>query len=135
MRRRTHTYYAMSVALITNVDQKLLRKTKFPPEFDQKVNMEKVNVPVIKKWVADEVARILNNDDDIVTELIYNVLEESPYVGDLQTSEDTCTKSRLKLMRSAAKNQRAADYDYWILGEGCCAILQVAVEIAFVCTD
>jgi predicted ArsR family transcriptional regulator len=38
-------------------------------------------------------------------------------------------------MRSAAKNQRAADYDYWILGEGCCAILQVAVEIAFVCTD
>jgi hypothetical protein len=81
--RRTHTSCTMSAALLTNVDQKLLRKTKFPPEFDQKVNMEKVNVPVIKKWVADEVARILNNDDDIVTELIYNVLEESPYVGGL----------------------------------------------------
>jgi hypothetical protein len=88
VRRRTHTSSTMSVALITNVDQKLLRKTKFPPEFDQKVNMEKVNVPVIKKWVADEVARILNNDDDIVTELIYNVLEESPYVGGLQASRD-----------------------------------------------
>jgi serine/arginine repetitive matrix protein 1 len=83
VRRRTHTSCTMSAALLTNVDQKLLRKTKFPPEFDQKVNMEKVNVPVIKKWVADEVARILNNDDDIVTELIYNVLEESPYVGGL----------------------------------------------------
>jgi hypothetical protein len=91
-RRRTHTSSTMSAALLTNVDQKLLRKTKFPPEFDQKVNMEKVNVPVIKKWVADEVARILNNDDDIVTELIYNVLEESPYVGDLKSSRDTCRK-------------------------------------------
>lgn len=94
MRRRTHTSHTMSVALITNVDQKLLRKTKFPPEFDQKVNMEKVNVPVIKKWVADEVARILNNDDDIVTELIYNVLEESPYVGDLESPDETSHKER-----------------------------------------
>lgn len=84
LRCRKHTSCAMSAALITNVDKKLLRTTKFPPEFDQKVNMEKVNVPVIKKWVADEVARILNNDDDIVTELIYNVLEESPFVGDLK---------------------------------------------------
>ena len=78
----------MSAALITNVDKKLLRTTKFPPEFDQKVNMEKVNVPVIKKWVAYEVARILNNDDDIVTELIYNVLEESPFVSDLIPYEE-----------------------------------------------
>jgi hypothetical protein len=35
---------------------------------------------VIKKWVADEVARILNNDDDIVIELISNVLEETQFV-------------------------------------------------------
>lgn len=71
----------MSAALITNVDKKLLRTTKFPPEFDRKVDMEKVNVPVIKKWVADEVARILNSDDDIVTELISNVLEETQFVS------------------------------------------------------
>lgn len=71
----------MSTALITNVDKKLLRTTKFPPEFDKQVDMEKVNVPVIKKWVADEIARILNSDDDVVAELIYNVLEESRYVS------------------------------------------------------
>lgn len=70
----------MSAALVTNVDKKLLLATKFPPEFDRKVDMEKVNVPVIKKWVADEVARILNSDDDIVTELISNKLEESQFV-------------------------------------------------------
>ncbi|KAK6430850.1 hypothetical protein LTR95_012987 [Oleoguttula sp. CCFEE 5521] len=69
----------MSAVLMTNVDKKLLRTTKFPPEFDKKVDMEMVNVPVIKKWVADEIARILNSDDDIVAELVYNVLEESRY--------------------------------------------------------
>jgi hypothetical protein len=135
VRRRTHIPHTMSAALLTNVDQKLLRKTKFPPEFDQKVNMEKVNVPVIKKWVADEIARILQNDDDIVTEMIYNVLEESPYVGDLQPSKDTFTRGELKLMHSAAEDQRAADHDYWFLGKGGCAVLEVAVETAFVCSD
>jgi serine/arginine repetitive matrix protein 1 len=77
----------MSAALVTNVDKKKLRTTKFPPEFDRKVDMEKVNVPVIKKWVVDEIARILNSDDDIVTELISNVLEESQFVG-----HSDCTK-------------------------------------------
>lgn len=33
------------------VDQKLLRQTKFPPEFNQKVDMKKVNVEVMKKYV------------------------------------------------------------------------------------
>jgi serine/arginine repetitive matrix protein 1 len=70
----------MSSSLITNVDKKLLRTTKFPREFDDKVDMNKVNKPVIKKWVADEITRILNNDDDIVTELISNVLEEQDFV-------------------------------------------------------
>ena len=79
----------MSAALVTNVDKKKLRTTKFPPEFDRKVDMEKVNVPVIKKWVVDEIARILNNDDDIVTELISNVLEESQFVG-----HSNCTNGR-----------------------------------------
>jgi len=31
------------------VDAKLLRTTKFPPEFNQKVDMQKVNVDVMKK--------------------------------------------------------------------------------------
>lgn len=35
--------------MATAVDQKLLRQTKFPPEFNQKVDMKKVNVEVLKK--------------------------------------------------------------------------------------
>jgi len=35
--------------IITNVDQRLLRTTKFPPEFNKKVDTSKINIPVIKK--------------------------------------------------------------------------------------
>jgi hypothetical protein len=34
--------------MATAVDQKLLRQTKFPPEFNQKVDMKKVNIEVMK---------------------------------------------------------------------------------------
>ena len=38
--------------MAATVDQKLLRQTKFPPEFNQKVDMTRVNVEVMKKWVT-----------------------------------------------------------------------------------
>jgi hypothetical protein len=33
-------------------DARLLKSTKFPPEFSQKVDMQKVNLQVIKKFVT-----------------------------------------------------------------------------------
>ena len=71
----------MSSVLTSNVDQRLLKSTKFPPEFNTKVDMQKVNVPVIKKWAADKIAKILNDDDDVVPELVFNMLESSRYVS------------------------------------------------------
>ncbi|KAF2146690.1 uncharacterized protein K452DRAFT_218881 [Aplosporella prunicola CBS 121167] len=53
---------------------KLLKQTKFPPEFNQKVDIKKVNVEVMKKWIASKLQEILG-DDDIVIELCYNLLE------------------------------------------------------------
>jgi serine/arginine repetitive matrix protein 1 len=35
--------------MATSVDAKLLKSTKFPVEFNQKVDMQKVNVEVMKK--------------------------------------------------------------------------------------
>lgn len=35
-----------------SVDQKLLKTTKFPSEFSQKVDMQKVNIEVMKKFVV-----------------------------------------------------------------------------------
>ena len=40
--------------MATSVDAKLLKTTKFPPEFNKKVDMRKVNVEVMKKCVASE---------------------------------------------------------------------------------
>ena len=71
----------MSAALTTNVDQRLLRTTKFPSEFNQKVDMRKVNVQLIKAWVTEEITRILKNDDDVVIELVSNILDESRFVS------------------------------------------------------
>lgn len=40
--------------MATSVDAKLLKQTKFPPEFNQKVDMKKVNVEVMKKYLLPE---------------------------------------------------------------------------------
>jgi hypothetical protein len=39
--------------MATGVDAKLLKSTKFPPEFNQKVDMTKVNLQVMKKYVLE----------------------------------------------------------------------------------
>ncbi|THX10586.1 hypothetical protein D6D18_00950 [Aureobasidium pullulans] len=72
--------------ITTNVDQKLLRTTKFPPEFNQKVDTTKINIPVIKNWAAGEVSRILGYDDDVVINLLFDLLEGSknPDIKSLQ---------------------------------------------------
>lgn len=62
------------------VDQKLLKATKFPQEFNQKVDMQKVNIEVIKKWIAGKISDIIGSEDDIVIELCFNLLEGSRYV-------------------------------------------------------
>jgi serine/arginine repetitive matrix protein 1 len=38
--------------MAANVDMKLLKQTKFPPEFNQKVDMKKVNIEVMKKYFS-----------------------------------------------------------------------------------
>ena len=37
--------------MATGVDAKLLKSTKFPSDFNKKVDMQKVNLQVMKKWV------------------------------------------------------------------------------------
>ncbi|KAJ6114540.1 hypothetical protein N7486_000318 [Penicillium sp. IBT 16267x] len=61
------------------VDAKLLRKTKFPPEFSRKVDMQKVNIEVMKKWIAGRISQILGNEDDVVIELCFNLIEGTRY--------------------------------------------------------
>ncbi|EME79154.1 uncharacterized protein MYCFIDRAFT_216349 [Pseudocercospora fijiensis CIRAD86] len=77
----------MPAALKTGADARAMRMTKYPDIFNKKVDMTKVNLPVIKKWVSDEIAKILNSDDDVVTEMIFTIIEgsKSPNIKQLQT--------------------------------------------------
>ena len=87
--------------MATSVDAKLLKSTKFPVEFNQKVDMQKVNVEVMKKWaipilqaaltrtdsilwhrwIAGKISEILGNEDDVVIELCFNLIEGARYVS------------------------------------------------------
>lgn len=53
-----HTCHAATAyfpAMAMSVDAKLLKQTRFPPQFNQKVDMKKVNVEVMKKLVGTKV--------------------------------------------------------------------------------
>ncbi|KAJ5692627.1 hypothetical protein N7462_002050 [Penicillium macrosclerotiorum] len=65
--------------MAATVDSKLLKQTKFPPEFNRKVDMTKVNIEVMKKWIAGRISEILGNEDDVIIELCFNLLEGSRY--------------------------------------------------------
>ncbi|KAM0512251.1 hypothetical protein ACHAPE_009067 [Trichoderma viride] len=82
-------------------DARLMKSTKFPAEFSQKVDMQKVNLQVIKKfvtgspylsalsrssdfssadrkphrWIANRISEILGNEDDVVIELCFGLIE------------------------------------------------------------
>ncbi|OAA49356.1 Splicing factor PWI [Metarhizium rileyi] len=65
--------------MASKVDARLLKSTKFPPEFSQKVDMQKVNLQVMKKWIANKISDILGNEDDVVIELCFNLIEGTRY--------------------------------------------------------
>ncbi|KAF7563511.1 hypothetical protein G7046_g630 [Stylonectria norvegica] len=65
--------------MASGVDARLLKSTKFPPEFSKKVDMQKVNLQVMKKWIASKISGILGNEDDVVIELAFNLIEGPRY--------------------------------------------------------
>ncbi|PHH68980.1 hypothetical protein CDD82_156 [Ophiocordyceps australis] len=72
--------------MASKVDARLLKSTKFPPEFNKKVSMDKVQVGVVKQWIVKKTSEILGGEDDVVTELILNLLGKSgnPDIKSLQ---------------------------------------------------
>ncbi|KAL9039497.1 MAG: hypothetical protein Q9214_004853 [Letrouitia sp. 1 TL-2023] len=86
-------------------DAKLIKQTKFPPEFNQKVDMTKVNVEVMKKWIAGKISEILVDEDDIVIQLCFNLLENSRFLtGFLQKGTPKFCKDLWTLCLSAQNN-------------------------------
>ncbi|KAI9272428.1 hypothetical protein EDC94DRAFT_555087 [Helicostylum pulchrum] len=60
----------------SNKEKKLLKSMSFPPEFDQKVDMKKVNLDVIKPWISNRITEILGLEDEVVIDYTCSLLEE-----------------------------------------------------------
>ncbi|WVQ77933.1 hypothetical protein IAT38_000013 [Cryptococcus sp. DSM 104549] len=53
-----------------------IKATKFPPHFSEKVDLRKVNVNVLRSWVAEKVTELIKIEDDIVVEYVFGMLED-----------------------------------------------------------
>ncbi|EPT02135.1 hypothetical protein FOMPIDRAFT_1048148 [Fomitopsis schrenkii] len=55
---------------------KLLKTMKFPPEFEKKVDMRKVNLSVIRPWVVKKIVELVGFEDEVVVEYAMGLLED-----------------------------------------------------------
>jgi len=60
----------------TDKEKKLLKTMKFEAILDSKVDLQKVNLDVIKPWITAKLNAILGMEDDVVTEFVFTQLEE-----------------------------------------------------------
>ncbi|KAJ7202873.1 PWI domain-containing protein, partial [Mycena pura] len=69
-------------------EAKLLKSTKFPSNFEKKVvDMRKVNLNVIKPWIAKKIVEFVGFEDDILIGYALELLDEpSPDPRKLQLS-------------------------------------------------
>ena len=59
-------------------EKKLLKATKFPDHFNQKVDMGKVKMEVMMPWIQQEVTRDLGFEDEVVIGYIESQLQATP---------------------------------------------------------
>eukprot|EP00752_Nemacystus_decipiens_P004054 g3712.t1 len=59
-----------------DAEKKLLRRTKFSKVLEQKVNMKRVNMDVMQRWIAQRITSLLGFEDDIVVGTCVNYLSE-----------------------------------------------------------
>ena len=53
--------------------KKQLKKTRFPKIFNEKVSLDKINIPVLSQWIETELERLLGMDDEIVSSTAINL--------------------------------------------------------------
>ncbi|KAI8136798.1 PWI domain-containing protein, partial [Fennellomyces sp. T-0311] len=60
----------------SNKEKKLLKSMDFPPEFNEKVDMRKVKLDVIKPWITTRITNLLGFEDEVVIDFAFGLLEE-----------------------------------------------------------
>lgn len=56
--------------------KKLAAKGQFPASFEERVNMTKVNMEVMRPWITEKVEEVLGFEDDVVVEYVNGMLED-----------------------------------------------------------
>lgn len=59
-----------------NKDKKLMENKNFPKEFDEKVDITKVQLKVVRAWVEKRINEILGFEDEFLPNFIMSLLEE-----------------------------------------------------------
>jgi serine/arginine repetitive matrix protein 1 len=62
-------------ARFKNKDKKLLEALKYPKEFETKINIDKVELKVIRTWVENKLNEFLGFEDEFCTNYAMNMLE------------------------------------------------------------
>ena len=57
--------------------KKLEKSGKFDESFKTPVRIEKINVEVMGRWVAERLAELLGFEDDVLSELVMNMLAQT----------------------------------------------------------
>ena len=68
-------------ARYTDKEKKLLTTLKFPLVYKEKVDIKKINIQVLRPWIAKEISSYLGLEDDVVIEYVYSLLEEKSLSG------------------------------------------------------
>ncbi|XP_038980018.1 serine/arginine repetitive matrix protein 1 [Phoenix dactylifera] len=62
-------------ARFSNKQAKLLKSQKFAPELDHVVDMTKVQMDVIRPWIATRVTELLGFEDEVLINFVYGLLD------------------------------------------------------------
>ncbi len=53
-----------------------IKETKFPTHFADRVDLRKVNISVLRPWIAKRLIELMRVEDDVVVEYVYSMLED-----------------------------------------------------------
>lgn len=59
----------------------MAKNGKFSPVLDTKVNMKKINIDVISKWIAQKIIQIMKKEDDVLINMVINILQGPEVIG------------------------------------------------------
>ncbi|XP_024161118.1 serine/arginine repetitive matrix protein 1 isoform X2 [Rosa chinensis] len=85
----------------SNKQAKLLKSQKFAPELEHLVDMRKVNMDVLRPWIANRVTELLGFEDEVLINFIYGLLDVKEVNGkEIQISlTGFMEKNTVKFMR------------------------------------